>query len=115
LDGQPLPLVEIIPTGELYDYQCKYTKGKSRYICPAELPDQIATEIQKYAARAFEIINCRGLVRVDFLLDERNRPYFLEVNTLPGLTELSLAPMAAAQAGINFGQLIERICLTALK
>lgn len=114
LDGQPLPLVEIIPTGELYDYQAKYTKGQSRYICPAEVPENVTIEIQEYAARVFKIIDCRGLVRADFLLDERNRPFFLEVNTLPGLTELSLAPMAAAKAGISFDRLIEKICQSAL-
>jgi D-alanine-D-alanine ligase len=114
LDGQPLPLVEIIPTNELYDYQCKYTKGKSQYICPAVISDEITTKIQSLAVRACEVIGCSGLVRADFILDETNHPYFLEVNTLPGMTELSLAPMAAKEAGISFDQLVERICRTAL-
>jgi len=114
LDGRPLPLVEIIPTNELYDYQCKYTKGKSQYICPAEIPENVADAISKTAARIYEIIGCDGLARVDFIIDHRNQTYFLEVNTLPGMTELSLAPMAAKEAGIDFDALIEKICLGAL-
>ena len=115
LDGMSLPLVEIIPTNELYDYQCKYTKGKSQYICPAVIPDEITSAIQSLAARACEVIGCNGLTRADFILDETNRPYFLEVNTLPGMTELSLAPMAAKEASISFDQLVERICRAALR
>jgi D-alanine-D-alanine ligase len=115
LDGQALPLVEIIPTNELYDYQCKYTKGKSQYICPAEMPAAVAEEMRQLASRVYQIIGCSGLARVDFILGEGNQPYFLEVNTLPGMTELSLAPMAAKEAGISFDELIDRICRSALK
>jgi D-alanine-D-alanine ligase len=115
LNGQPLPLVEIVPTGELYDYQCKYTKGKSQYICPAQIPDSTTSEIQQLAGKAYEILNCSGLARVDFILDKNNQPYFLEVNTLPGMTELSLAPMAAKESGLSFDDLIESICKAALE
>jgi len=115
LDSQPLPLVEIIPSGELYDYRCKYTKGGSQYVCPAEIPEKIAADIQKLAAAAFEIVGCSGLARIDFILDDSHRPYFLEINTLPGMTELSLAPMAAAQAGLDFDSLVEKICASAKK
>ncbi|MEW6014947.1 MAG: D-alanine--D-alanine ligase [Candidatus Zixiibacteriota bacterium] len=115
LNGKPLPLVEIIPSHELYDYQCKYTKGKSQYICPAKLPARLAARIQKLAARAYEIIGCSCLARADFILSRRNQPYFLEVNTLPGMTELSLAPMAARQAGISFEELVDIIAFAALK
>jgi len=66
LDGEPLPLVEIVPSNELYDYQCKYTKGKSQYICPAPIPTGVAKNIQNLALRAYEIIGCSGLARVDF-------------------------------------------------
>ncbi len=110
LGGEALPLVEIIPTNELYDYQCKYTKGKSRYVCPAEVPADIVQTVQNYSAKAYHILGCRGLVRADYILDDRNQPYFLEVNTIPGMTELSLAPMAARQAGMDFDRLIARIC-----
>jgi D-alanine-D-alanine ligase len=114
LNGEPLPLVEIVPTNELYDYQCKYTKGKSQYICPAELPEAVKSNIQKMAGRAYEVIGCSGLARADFILDAANKPYFLEVNTLPGMTELSLAPMAAKAAGISFDDLVRKICEAAL-
>jgi D-alanine-D-alanine ligase len=109
LNGKSLPLVEIIPTNELYDYQCKYTKGKSQYICPAQLPEKVTSEIQNLALRAYNAIGCAGLARADFILDRSNKPYFLEVNTLPGMTELSLAPMAAKAAGISFDELVREI------
>jgi len=115
LNGKPLPLVEIIPAGELYDYQCKYTKGKSKYICPAEIPADITSDIQQSAEKIYKIIGCEGLARVDFIMSEQNQAYFLEVNTLPGMTELSLAPMAAKEAGIDFDDLVDHICQSALK
>lgn len=115
LNGEPLPLIEIIPSNELYDYQCKYTKGKSQYVCPAEISEKAADRIKDLAQRAYELVGCSGLIRVDFILDEKNQPYFLEINTLPGMTELSLAPMAAKEMGIGFEKLIERICLAALE
>jgi len=114
LDGAALPLVEIIPTNELYDYQCKYTKGKSQYICPARISRTATEEIQELAKRAYKSIGCSGLARVDFILNN-DQPYFLEINTLPGMTELSLAPMAAKTAGIDFDRLVERICGAALE
>jgi D-alanine-D-alanine ligase len=115
LDGKPLPLIEIIPTNELYDYECKYTKGKTEYICPADIPDKIAQLISFQSTKIYNAINCSGLARVDFRLDGRSQPYFLEVNTIPGMTELSLAPMAAKEIGIDFDQLIEKICRLTLK
>ncbi len=115
LNGTPLPIVEIIPKNELYDYQCKYTKGMSQYICPAEIDEKVADLIMKYAARMYEQIGCRGLARVDFILDKDNKPWFLEVNTIPGMTELSLAPMAAKASGIDFDELIRRICTASME
>jgi len=115
LNSTSLPLVEIIPTNDLYDYQCKYTKGKSRYICPAEIKESVTLKIQEYARKAFETIGCSGLARADFILKDNSDPYFLEINTLPGMTELSLAPMAARTAGIDFDHLIRIICESALK
>ncbi len=115
LNGQALPLVEIVPTNELYDYQCKYTKGKSKYICPAKIEGKLTAEIQDIAQRAYNSIGCSGLARIDFILSETNQPYFLEINTLPGMTELSLAPMAAKTAGIDFDMLVEKICKAALE
>jgi len=115
IDGDPLPLVEIIPVNELYDYQCKYTKGKSQYICPAEIPEKTANKITTSAVEIYSAIGCDGLVRVDYIMDDRDDAYFLEVNTLPGMTELSLAPMAAKETGMDFDALVDKICRAALE
>ncbi len=115
LNGRALPLIEIIPTNECYDYQCKYTKGKSQYLCPAKLPKNITRGIQKLAVKAYTILGCSSLARVDFILDSKNHPYFLEVNTLPGMTDISLAPMAAKKSGMSFDDLIESICKAAME
>lgn len=114
LDGEPLPLVEIIPEGGFYDYKRKYTKGTSRYIVPAELDEGLSVRIQKQAVSAYRALACRDYARVDFRLSETGEPSCLEVNTLPGMTELSLVPMAARSAGIGFGELVERISAMAL-
>lgn len=115
LDGEALPVVEIRPKNELYDYEAKYTKGMSEYIAPAPIPDRLTERVQQAAIRAFEIIGACGLARVDFLYREPDTYYCLEVNTLPGMTNLSLAPMAAKCAGISFDQLVERIIQSALR
>lgn len=115
VDGDPLPVVEIKPKSGLYDYEAKYTKGKTEYIAPAEIPEQVALRIQADAVRFFDAIGASGLARVDFMLDEEGGHHCLELNTLPGMTELSLSPMAAKAAGQSFEQLLERIINSALK
>jgi D-alanine-D-alanine ligase len=115
LAGEPLPLVEIIPEGGFYDYKRKYTKGTSRYIAPAELDEAIVRRMQGEAVLAYRALCCRDYARVDFRLSKEGEPYCLEVNTLPGMTELSLVPMAAKAAGVSFDELVERICMMALK
>jgi D-alanine-D-alanine ligase len=110
LDGEPLPLVEIIPDGGFYDYKRKYTKGTSRYEVPAHLDRGLTARIQREAVRAYDALACRDYARVDFRLGEDGEPYCLEINTLPGMTGLSLVPMAAGEAGIGFDELVERIC-----
>ncbi|MEW5993658.1 MAG: D-alanine--D-alanine ligase [Candidatus Zixiibacteriota bacterium] len=114
-DARTLPVVEIKPKSGLYDYEAKYTKGKSDYICPADLDAKIARKMQATAKKAYEVIGCTGLVRVDFILAEDFTFYCLEVNTIPGMTSLSLAPMAAKAAGIDFDELIARLLHAALK
>ena len=114
LGGDPLPLVEIVPEGGFYDYECKYTKGKSRYVCPADVPPEKTREIQDLALKAFRLLDCGGFARVDLRLNEDGAPYFLEINTVPGMTDTSLVPMAAKAVGIDFPELVERICLLAL-
>ncbi len=115
LDGEAMPIVEIRPKNELYDYHAKYTKGMSEYIAPAVLDDTIAKKIQQDAVKAFDVVGASGLARVDFILAPDNRYYCLEINTLPGMTNLSLAPMAAKCVGLSFDQLIERIIQSATR
>jgi D-alanine-D-alanine ligase len=110
LEGEALPIVEIIPEGGFYDYKRKYTKGTSRYEVPAKLDKRIEERLKREALLAWNALGCRDYARVDFRLSEEGEPYCLEVNTLPGMTELSLVPMAAAEAGLPFDELIERIC-----
>ncbi len=112
--GEPLPVVEIVPRGGLYDYESKYTKGVSEYVCPADLPADLAGELAAAGLAAFEALGCCGYARVDFRLSPENECHCLEVNTVPGMTEVSLVPMAAAAVGIDFGELTERIVSMAL-
>ena len=114
LDGKPLPVVEIIPTNELYDYEAKYTKGKSKYVAPAEISDEATRALQDAAARAYHALDAVGLCRIDFILTEKDEIYCLEVNTIPGMTDLSLSPMAAYAAGMTFEDLLEAMTQAAL-
>lgn len=114
VDDEVFPVVEIIPTHELYDYECKYTSGMSSYVCPADIPPEITRELQSTAMAIFRLLKCRHYGRIDFRLDENGKFWFLETNTLPGMTATSLVPKAAAAAGYNFNQLIEKIADLAL-
>lgn len=109
LGGEALPVGEIIPVKELYDYECKYTPGMAREIFPAELAAEQTAEIQRLAKRAFTALKLGGCARIDFRLTPGGEFYCLEANTLPGMTELSLIPQAAAAAGISFPTLCDRI------
>lgn len=109
-----LPPVEIVAPDGFYDFSAKYQKGKTRYLCPAPLPAKIITQIGELARRTFQVLGCEGAARVDFRITPKGRPYVLEINTVPGMTETSLLPMAAAQAGINYDQLVVRILQSAL-
>lgn len=109
IDGQALPIVEIRPHSGLYDYEAKYTKGKTNYLCPAPIDAGLAREIQSAAETAYQTVGCQGLARIDFMLTVDHQFAFLEINTLPGMTALSLAPMAAQAAGLSFDQLLERL------
>jgi D-alanine-D-alanine ligase len=114
LGSEALPVVEIVPRGGLYDYRSKYTKGMSAYHCPADLPGSVADELAAAGRTAFQALGCRGYARVDFRLSPDDGCHCLEVNTAPGMTEVSLVPMAADAAGIDFGELVERILTMAL-
>lgn len=115
LDGRPLPPVEIKPTHKLYDYTCKYTKGKSQYFCPADIDSAIVEKLSRDAVLFYDTIGCRGYSRIDFIVAPDGSYVCLELNTLPGMTELSLFPMAAKAAGISFEELLEKLCYLALE
>jgi D-alanine-D-alanine ligase len=115
LDGEALPVVEIIPEAGFYDYRHKYTKGQTRYVVPAELPAEVAAEVSRFGERAFATLGCAGVARIDFRLTPENRPYFLEANTVPGMTETSLVPMAARARGISYEDLVERLIVSAVE
>jgi len=109
LGKKALPVVEICPSHGIYDYECKYTSGMSDYIVPADIDDNLASQIQNLTMDAFNFLRCSGYGRMDLRLSEDNKPYFLEMNTLPGMTTTSLVPKAAKAAGLNFEQLLEEI------
>ncbi|MBM3908684.1 MAG: D-alanine--D-alanine ligase [Gemmatimonadetes bacterium] len=109
LGDEALPVGEIIPTHELYDYECKYTAGMAREEFPAKLTKSQRAAAQAQARRAFRALKLEGYARIDFRMTEDGTFYCLEANTLPGMTELSLIPQAAQAAGISFDDLCDRI------
>ena len=110
LGNKILPIVEIIPKNSYYDYECKYTKGKSNYIVPAKnISKDLEIDIYNKAMQIYDLIGCRHYARIDFRLSRDNHPYFLEVNTLPGFTDTSLFPMAAKSIGISYKDLLLNI------
>lgn len=109
-----LPAVEIVAPGGFYDFSAKYEKGKTQYLCPAPLSARVTKQIRSLALRTYEVLGCAGAARVDFRITPRGRPYVLEINTVPGMTETSLLPMAAAQAGIGYDELTELILESAV-
>ncbi|MHB8839310.1 MAG: D-alanine--D-alanine ligase family protein [Gemmatimonadaceae bacterium] len=115
LGDQALPVGEIIPKHELYDYECKYTAGMAREEFPARLTKSQQAAVQAQARRAFRALKLHGYARIDFRMTEDGTFYCLEANTLPGMTELSLIPQAAAAAGIAFDELCEQIVRLALR
>ena len=109
LGGQALPVIKIEPANEFYDYEAKYLRDDTRYLCPSGLSAAQEAEMQNLAKQAFALIGGQGWGRVDFLMSASGKPYVLEVNTSPGMTDHSLVPMAARQAGINFEQLVVEV------
>jgi len=115
LGDQPLPIVEIRPKSGFYDYESKYTAGKSEYFCPADLPADVAARVSELGVRSAQVLDCRGVTRVDFRLDKDNEPFCLEVNTIPGMTPTSLVPMAAKAAGMSYEQVVQRMLELAIE
>jgi D-alanine-D-alanine ligase len=117
-DGEPraLPVVEAVPEGrDFYDFEARYEIGRTRFVCPAELPDGVAERTQELAVEAYRALGCAGFARVDLMLREDGELFVLEANSVPGLTETSLLPQAADAAGISFDALVERILALALR
>ncbi len=114
LGGEALPVGEIIPVKELYDYECKYTPGMAREIFPADLTPEQTAEVQRLAKLAFGALKLGGCARIDFRMTPEGAFYCLEANTLPGMTETSLIPQAAAAAGVSFPELCDRIARLAV-
>ncbi len=115
LDGEVLPVIEIIPTEGFYDYENKYQAGKTLEICPADISDDLKERLSEQALRAFDSLRLSGYARFDFIADEDETTFCLEANTLPGMTPTSLLPQMAAAVGISYGKLCEKIIETALR
>jgi D-alanine-D-alanine ligase len=113
LNGEALPLIRLETPRTFYDYEAKYFANDTRYICPSGLPPAQEVAVQEQALAAFKLVGCSGWGRVDVMLDSAGRAYLLEVNTIPGMTDHSLVPMAARASGIEFDELCVRILETA--
>lgn len=113
LEERAMGAIEIVPKKEFYDYEAKYTQGMAEHILPAPLPPELYRQVLKAGEEAHSALGCCGYSRVDFLVTKQGECYLLEVNTLPGMTALSLLPEIARGAGIDFTELVERILLSA--
>jgi D-alanine-D-alanine ligase len=115
LSGQALGVVEMAPRSGFYDYQAKYTPGETEYIAPAKLPPEMTEKVRGLAAKAYSVLGCKGGARVDFRLEAERGPLALEVNTIPGMTKLSLLPKSAAVMGMSFEELCENMLRSAVE
>ncbi len=115
LEEEALPVVELLPAREFYDYSAKYEDAGTQYVCPAELSESELREVQEVGLAAFRAVGARDFGRTDVMLGVDGRPTVLEVNTIPGFTSHSLLPRAAAAAGVSFGELVARIAGLAAK
>lgn len=109
-----MPLIRVEPAGDFYDYEAKYESDDTRYFCPCGLAADVEAELRKLSLRAYDLLGVSGWGRVDFILDKAGKPWFLEVNTTPGMTDHSLVPQAASELGIGFDDLVWRILETSL-
>jgi D-alanine-D-alanine ligase len=115
LGQRPLPLIRLETPNKFYDYEAKYEADSTRYIIPSGLDAEVESRFQMLAMQAFATVGGTGWGRVDFMVDESGRPWFIEVNTIPGLTDHSLVPMAARGAGLEFGELVCAILDTSMR
>ena len=114
LEDQALPSIEIIPKADFYDYENKYQPGAAVEVCPAEIPQETEQRLRQAALRVYETLGLSVYSRADFILDGDGEIWFLEINTLPGMTPTSLLPQEAAAVGINYASLCERIVQASL-
>ena len=112
LDDVALPSIMLEPPGQFYDYDAKYNSSEMKYICPSGLDEQIEKKIQQISYECFKTLGCSGWGRVDIIIAKDNTPWIIEINTVPGMTEHSLLPMAAKEKGINFDELVLKILNT---
>jgi D-alanine-D-alanine ligase len=115
LGDRVLPLIEIVPKSAFYDFKAKYMKGMSDHILPARVSPSAARSIRAHALAAHRALGCRACSRVDFIVDRQDRPWVLEVNTIPGMTETSLFPEAARSVGLSFPDTVLEIVRLSLK
>ncbi len=109
LDELVYPIIEIVPSKSLYDFECKYTPGMTKYFCPAKLNNNIESKIAEETKLLFHEFGCEVYARVDYIIGKNGMPYFLELNTLPGMTKTSLFPKSLNSAGMSFSSLIKKI------
>ena len=109
LGNQVLPMIRLQTEHDFYDYAAKYESNDTQYICPCGLTETVESELAKLMLTSYEAVKCEGWGRVDFMLDEQGEPWLIEVNTVPGMTDHSLVPMAAKQAGMSFDELVLNI------
>ncbi|AFN36350.1 D-alanine--D-alanine ligase [Taylorella equigenitalis] len=112
-DTRALPIIEIVTPDGNYDYEQKYTRDDTQYICPAKLDENLARNIENICIKAYDSLECQGWSRVDVMLDKNNCPWVLEINTSPGMTSHSLVPMAAKAIGLSYEDICEEILKTA--
>lgn len=110
-----LPVIEIVPTHDFYDFESKYAPGGSQHICPARLSDELTVKIQNLAIKSHKVLGCSGVSRTDMIIDADGNPWILETNTIPGMTETSLLPDAGRAAGMEFPELCTKLIEYALE
>ncbi|MDD2523745.1 MAG: D-alanine--D-alanine ligase [Endomicrobiia bacterium] len=115
LNGNSLPVIEIVPDGKFYDFKSKYTVGKSKHIIPPRLPQKVISNIQEIAIKVYKAFQCKSMCRVDMIVDKNNDIWVLEINTLPGMTETSLFPDAARAQGMSFENLVLEILKSSVR
>lgn len=114
-EPQVLPVIEITAANEFYDYEAKYTPGMCEHIIPARVSESINDKVMEISKRVYTSFKCRGYARIDFMIDKDENPYVLEINTIPGMTAMSLVPDAGRAAGISYEELVDRIVCLALQ